>query len=160
VAANGSAVLTVTLGNPNPFDLTQSGITIALPTGLQLSSTVPSTTCAGANKSLTSGSGTVTLSGAIIPVEGSCDLTVNVTSATAGTYTYTVASNDLMTGPAGGNAAPASASLTVTAGASSSGSSAGAGSGGGGGGALDWLDIILVAGVVLMIRGQAGRRRR
>jgi serine protease len=160
VAANGSAVLTVTFSNSNGFDLTQSGITIVLPAGLQLGATAPATTCAGASKSLTPSSSTVTLSGAIIPVDGSCDLTVNVTSTAAGTYTNTVATNDLMTGPAGGNTAPVSAVLTVTAG-SSSGSSAGAGGGGGGGGgALDWLDIMLVAGVVLMIRGQAGRRRR
>ncbi len=53
VAANGSAVLTVTFTNPNGFDLTQSGITITLPAGLQLGATAPATTCAGANKSLT-----------------------------------------------------------------------------------------------------------
>jgi serine protease len=160
VAANGSAVLTLTLSNANGFDLTQTGITIALPAGLQLGTTAPATTCAGANGSLTSSTGTVTMSGAIIPVDGSCDLTVNVTSTTAGTYTHTVAANDLMTGPAGGNTAPVSASLSVTSGSSSGSSSTGAGGGGGGGGALDWLDIMLVAGVVLMIRGQAGRKRR
>jgi serine protease len=160
VAANVSAVLTLTFTNPNGFDLTQSGITIALPAGLQLGTTAPATTCAGANGSLTSGSGTVTMSGAVIPVDGSCDLTVNVASTAAGTYTHTVATNDLMTGPAGGNTAPASASLTVTVAGSSGTSTGGGGGGGGGGGALDWLDIMLVAGVVLMIRGQAGRKRR
>jgi hypothetical protein len=162
VAANGSAALTVTFTNPNGFDLTQSAITIKLPAGLQLGGTASATTCAGVNKSLTDGTGTVALSGASIPVNGSCDLTLNVTSATAGTYTNSIATNDLMTGPAGGNTAPASASLTVTAGSSSgssSGSSAGEG-GGGGGGALDWLDLMLIAGVVLMLRGQAGRSRR
>ncbi|HEV7357200.1 MAG TPA: S8 family serine peptidase [Steroidobacteraceae bacterium] len=158
VAANGSAVLTLTFSNSNGFDLTQSGITIALPAGLQVGTTAPTTTCAGANGSLTSGTGSVTMSGAIIPVDGSCDLTVNVTSTAAGTYTDTVATNDLMTGPAGGNTGPVSASLTVTA-ASSSGTSTGGG-GGGGGGTLDWLDIMLVTGVVLMIRGQASRKRR
>lgn len=161
VAANADAVLTLTLTNPNDFDLTQSGITIALPAGLQLSgAAAAATTCGGANKSLSSGTDTVTLSGAIIPVNGSCDLTVSVTSAAAGTYTSTIAANDLRTGPAGGNAAPASAFLTVTAASSSSGSSAGGGGGGGGGGALDWFDIMLVAGVVLMVRGQARRTRR
>lgn len=157
VAANASSVLTVTFTNPNAFDLTQSGITIRLPAGLQLSGAA--TTCTGANKSLTSGTGTVALSSAVIPVNGSCDLTVNVTSATAGTYSSSIASNDLMTGPAGGNTTPASASLTVTSG-SSTGSSTGGGGGGGGGGALDWLDIMLLVGVGLMVRGQAKRDRR
>ena len=160
VAAGESAVLTLTFGNPNGFDLTQSGITITLPAGLQLGTTAPATTCAGANKSLTPSSATVTLSGAIIPVDGSCDLTVNVTSTAAGTYANTVATNDLMTGPAGGNAEPASASLTVSAGSSTGSSTAGGGGTGGGGGTLDWLDIMLVAGVILMIRGQAGGKRR
>jgi len=160
VAANGSAVLTLTFGNANGFDLTQSGIAVSLPAGLQLGATAPATTCGGASGSVTSSSGTVTMSGAIIPANGSCDLTVNVTSATAGTYTSTVATNDLTTGPAGHNTAPASASLTVTAASSSGSSAGGGGGGGGGGGALDWLDIMLVAGVVLMIRGQASRRRQ
>jgi hypothetical protein len=51
-----------------------------------------------------------------------------------------------MTGPAGGNAAPVSATLTVTAAA------------GGGGGSMDWLDIMLVVGVLLIVRGHAARR--
>lgn len=160
VSANDSSVLTLTLSNANAFDLTQSAITITLPAELQLGSTAPATTCAGANKSLTSGSGTVTLSGAIIPVDGSCDVTLSVTGTTAGTYTDTIASNALMTGPAGGNTAPASASLTVSAGSSSGTSTGGGGGGGGGGGALDWLDLMLVAGVVLMTRGHARRTRR
>jgi len=79
----------------------------------------------------------------------------------AGTYTNTIAANALMTGPAGGNAVPTSASLTVTA-ASSSASSTGSGGGGGGGcgGSLDWLDIMLVTGVLLVVRGHAARRPR
>jgi hypothetical protein len=77
----------------------------------------------------------------------------------AGTYTNTIAANALMTGPAGGNAVPTSASLTVTA-ASSSASSTGGGGGGGGGGSLDWLDIMLVTGVLLVVRGHAARRPR
>ncbi|HEY2782760.1 MAG TPA: S8 family peptidase [Steroidobacteraceae bacterium] len=163
IAANDSSVLTLTFTNANAFDLTQSAITVTLPDELQLGTTAPTTTCSGANKSLSSGTGTVTLSGAIIPVDGSCDLTLSVTSTMAGTYTNTVASNALMTGPAGGNPAPASASLSVAAGSSSgsgSGTGAAGGGGGGGGGALDWLDIMLVAGVVLMIRGHARRTRR
>jgi serine protease len=160
VAANDSSVLTLTFTNGNAFDLTQSGITVTLPADLQLGTTAPATTCAGANKSLSSGTDTVTLSGAIIPVNGSCDLTLNVTSATAGTYTNTVVSNALVTGPAGGNSAPASASLTVSTGSSSGSGASTGGGGGGGGGALDWLDIMLVAGVVLIVRGHARRTRR
>jgi trimeric autotransporter adhesin len=162
VQADASAVLTVTLTNTNGFALTQSGITLTLPDSLSLlTSPAAGTTCTGANKSLSSGTASVTLSNANIPVDGSCEITLSVKSATAGTYTHSIAVNDLMTAPAGGNSAPASASLTVTT-ATSSGTSTptGGGAGGGGGGALDWLDIMLVVGVLLIVRGGASRRMR
>src|ERR1700730_6720264 len=134
VAANATAVLTLTLNNTNGFALTQSGITASLPANLALLTTpAPASTCSGANMSLTSSTSSVTLSGANIPAAGACTITLSVNSAMAGTYTNTIAANALMTGPAGGNAVPTSASLTVTA-ASSSASSTGSGGGGGGGG--------------------------
>ena len=161
VAVNATAALTVTLNNANGFWLTQSSMTVSVPAGLSLlSAPAPTTTCSGANMSLSSGTNTVTLSGANIPVEGACTLTLSVNSAAAGTYAHTIAANALMTGPAGGNAAPASASLTVSAGSSSGASTGGSGGGGGGGGSLDWLDIMLVTGVLLIVRGHAGRQRR
>ena len=160
VAVNATAALTVTLNNANGFALTQSNMTVSLPAGLSLlSAPAPTTTCTGANMTLSSGTNTVSLSGANIPVQGACTVTLSVNSAAAGTYSNTIASNALMTGPAGANAAPASASLTVSAG-NSNGSSTGGSSGGGGGGSLDWLDIMLVTGVLLIIRGHAGRQRR
>jgi serine protease len=160
VAANATAVLTLTLNNTNGFALTQSGITASLPANLALLTTpAPASTCSGANMSLTSSTSSVTLSGANIPAAGACTITLSVNSAMAGTYTNTIAANALMTGPAGGNAVPTSASLTVTA-ASSSASSTGSGGGGGGGGSLDWLDIMLVTGVLLVVRGHAARRPR
>ena len=64
-----------------------------------------------------------------------------------------------MTGPAGGNSQGASATLTVTGASSSSGSGTSSG-GGGGGGSFDWLDILLIAGIFLIIRGHASRRTR
>ena len=67
-------------------------------------------------------------------------------SVTAGSYASAIAANALLTGPAGGNTAAVSAALTVTAAASKSG-----------GGALDWLDMMFVAGVLLVGRRQAGR---
>jgi hypothetical protein len=159
VPVNAAAVLTVTFANTNGFALTQSGIVLSLPANLALLATpAPATTCTGANMSLSSGTANVTLSGANIPVDGSCTITLSVKSAAAGTYSHMIAANDLMTGPAGGNTQPATASLTVSA-AASSGASTGGG-GGGGGGDLDWLDIMLVAGVLLVVRGHASRRPR
>jgi serine protease len=157
VAANATAALVVTLGNTNGFALTQSAITVSLPANLTVGSPAPSSTCGGASLTLTSTAGSVTLSAANIPAGGSCEISLSVESATAGAYTASIPSNALVTGPAGGNAAPASATLTVTAANSSPASVSG---GGGGGGALDWMDILMVAGALLVVRGHAARRMR
>jgi len=159
VAANATASLVVTLGNTNGFALTQSGITVSLPANLTVGTPAPSSSCGGASLTLTSTTSSVTLSTANIPAGGSCDISLSVESAAAGTYTASIPSNALLTGPAGGNAAPASATLTVTA-ANSSPTGVAGGGGGGGGGALDWTDILLVAGVLLVIRGHAAKRTR
>src|SRR5258707_3775439 len=159
VATNAPAMLVVTFGNSNAFALTQSGITVSLPANLTLGSPAPASSCGGAALSLTSTTSSVTLSGANIPASGSCDISVNVQSATASMYTASIPSNALATGPAGSNAVPASATLTVTA-ANSSPTGVAGSSGGGGGGDLDWLDILLVAGVFLVVRGHAARRMR
>jgi serine protease len=157
VAANAASVLVVTFANSNGFALTQSGITVSLPAELVLGNQAPASTCGGSALSLTHTSGAVTLSGANIPANGSCEISFGVTAATQGVYAETVPSNALTTGPAGSNAAPASATLTVTA-ATSGPTGVASGGGGGGGGALDWLDILLVAGVLLVVRGHAAKR--
>jgi hypothetical protein len=81
------------------------------------------------------------LSGANIPANGSCTISVPVQSAVPGNYTNAVAAGALTTGPAGSNVSSATATLTVTAPSK------------GGGGALDWWDTMFVVGVLL-----AGRR--
>jgi serine protease len=161
VAVNAASAFVLTLNNSNPFALTQSGITISLPANLILAASPgPATACSGGSMSLSSTTSSVTLTGANIPAKGSCNITFSVQSATVGTYTSTIAGNALITGPAGGNAAAATATLTVTAASSSGGSSTSSSSGGGGGGSLDWLDIMLVTGVLLVVRGHASRRPR
>jgi serine protease len=156
VAVNVASTLTITFSNSNGFALTQSGLTQMLPADLSIASApLPTTTCSGEALSLTNTSSAVTLAGANIPANGSCELTLSVKSTTAGMYTNTLGANALMTGPAGGNTAAASASLTVTAAATGSASSGGGG--GGGGGALDWLEILFAAGVLLAGQRQALR---
>src|SRR6202040_3160929 len=150
VAVNAASEFTLTLNNSNQFFLTQSAITISLPANLILAASPGlSTSCSGAAMSLSSTTGSVALTGADIPANGSCNIVFSVQSASEATYTNPFASNALMTGPAGGNAVAATATLTVTA----------AGSGGGGG-SMDWLDIMLATGVLLVVRGHASRRPR
>jgi serine protease len=158
VAANTTATLVVTFGNSNGFALTQSGITVSLPANLTVGSQTPVSSCGGAALSLTTTSSSVTLAGANIPADGSCDISVSVQSASPSLYTASIPSNALVTGPAGSNTAAASATLTVTAASSGLTGAAPAPSGGGGGGALDWTDILLIAGVLLVARGHAAKR--
>jgi serine protease len=109
-----TSMLTVTLNNTNGFALTQSDFIETLPSSLSVSGT-GSTTCTGATASLQAAGSSVALTGAIIPANGSCTVTLPVSSSTGGTYTNTIPANALTTGPAGGNTATATASVTVTA---------------------------------------------
>ena len=110
---NVTSNLTVTFNNTNGFALTQSEFFDTLPAALTASSS-GSTTCGGAAVSLAAGSSSIALTGAVIPANGSCTITVPVTSTAVGSYTSNIAANALTTGPAGGNTATATATLTVT----------------------------------------------
>ncbi len=149
VTQNAMSTLTLTLGNTNAFALTGSSLTQALPAGLTLpasgTASAATTTCTGGGSTLTSTANGITLSGADIPAQGSCQITVPVQSATAGDYTDSIAAAALTTGPAGANKEAASATLTVTAPAKS------------GGGALDGWDCLFAVGVILA--GRRGLRR-
>jgi serine protease len=136
------STLTITLSNSNGFALTQSSFGLTLPANLTVpEGSTPTTTCSGAAAALSSTSTSAKLADANIPAQGNCTITVPVETATAGSYTVSVAPQALMTAPAAGNSAASSASLTVTSPPTS-----------GGGGAVDWLDILFVAGVLLAVR--------
>ncbi len=150
VGENTASTLTVTIANANGFALTQSSLQVTLPAGLTLApSPAPATTCTGAARSLTKTSTAVSLSGANIAADGSCTITLPLQAASAGTYTASIGAQALATAPAGGNEQGASASLTVSAPAA-----------GGGGGEIDVWDLMLAAGIVLIIRAPAGRKLR
>jgi serine protease len=109
-----TSTLTVTFNNSNAFALTQSDFIDTLPASLSVTGT-GATTCGGTTVSLVASGTGIALTGAIIPANGSCTVTLPVSSTAAGSYTSTIAANALTTGPAGGNTATATAALTVTA---------------------------------------------
>jgi serine protease len=149
VSENVASTLTITFSNANGFALTQSGFTETVPANLTIqTSPAPTTSCTGASETLTSSASAVTMSGANIPAKGSCSMSMSVKSAAAGSYANAIAANALSTAPAGSNAASVSTSLTVTAPSR------------GGGGALDWLDMMFVAGVLLAVRRRTVRPPR
>jgi serine protease len=147
-STSSPSTLTITLSNSNGFALTQSSFGLTLPANLTVSlPNTPTTTCAGAAALLTFTSTSVTLAEANIPADGNCTITVPVETVTAGSYTVSVAAQALMTAPAAGNGVASSATLTVSSPPA-------------GGGAVDWLDILFVAGVLLAVRRPHGRRPR
>lgn len=114
----GVSTLTITLGNPNATVATlNADLVDTLPIDV-LVATPPAIggTCTGA-KEATAGGTTVTYkSGGVIPANGSCTITVNVTSTVSGgPYTNTIAAGDLKTN-LGNNGAPATADLLVNPG--------------------------------------------
>ena len=109
-----TSTLTVTFNNSNAFALTQSDFIDTLPASLSVTGT-GATTCGGTTVSLVASGTSIALTGAIIPGNGSCTVTLPVSSTAAGSYTNSIAANALTTGPAGGNTATATAALTVTA---------------------------------------------
>ncbi len=149
VGENAASMLTVTLANANGFALTESSLKFTLPAGLTLAPVpAPATTCTGAAHALTTTATTISLSGANIAADANCTITLALQGAAAGTYTASIAAQALATANAGASTQSAAASLTVSA------------PSGGGGGALDVWDLMLAAGVVLIVRAPAARRFR
>lgn len=106
-----TSTLTITLSNNNAAAATGAAFTDNLPFGVTVTG-APSTDCASGIATATSTS--VSLVGGIIPggSPGTCTVTVNVTSDTAGSYTNTLAAGSV-SASTGTNAAPASAVLNV-----------------------------------------------
>jgi hypothetical protein len=142
MAPNATSNLTFTLGNTNAFALTQAQFLQSLPSGTSVLGTA-TTTCTGASVLLSASGTSIALTGAVIPVSGSCTVTIPVTSTADGTYTSTVAAGALTTGPGGSNTATATATLTVVSPSHH-------------GGALDWIDLTVIGGVL----AAAALRRR
>jgi len=114
VATGTPSTLTITLANPNATVATlTAALTDTFPTDLVVATTPnAATTCMSGSVSTTSGSVTLA-AGAQIPASGNCTVTVDVESATVGSYANTIAAGALQT-DVGDNASAANATLTVT----------------------------------------------
>ena len=87
VPVGGTSVLTVTLTNPNAIAITGAFFSDSYP-GLLVNtaSATGATTCTGGSVSAANNGSTLALTGATIPGNSSCTVTVNVKSGTAGSY--------------------------------------------------------------------------
>lgn len=114
MAPGGTSVLTLTLTNSNATLLTGAAFTDTYPSGLTNTATpAAATTCAGATVTAAASGTALTLSGASIPANGSCTVTVNVTAAAAGNYVNSIPVGGLTTANAGANSTAANATLAV-----------------------------------------------
>ncbi len=143
IGQNASSTLTITLSNSNTYALTTVGFTDALPSDVTAkSSPAAASTCGG---TLSGATNSITLSGATIPASSSCTVTVTVGSATTGNYSNSIGAGAVKYAPSGSATAAATGTLTVTR-------------NGGGGGALDWIDILGAAGLMLALRRPVASR--
>jgi uncharacterized repeat protein (TIGR01451 family)/fimbrial isopeptide formation D2 family protein len=113
IAGGGTSTLTITLANSSGSSITlTSDLVDALPGHVVVADT-PSVggTCTGTKTAVAGGSTVSYASGGAIPA-GSCTITVDVTSATPGTYVNLIAAGQLQTS-AGNNQDPAVAILGV-----------------------------------------------
>ncbi|MBX3673920.1 MAG: DUF11 domain-containing protein [Burkholderiales bacterium] len=114
IAADGTSTATFTLGNANGVPLTAAGFTDALANMAIAANGNAGGTCAGAaGNALTAGQAALTLSGLTVPANGSCTVTVVVTSDTPGAHPNTTSGVTSAEAPVG--AASNTATLTVTA---------------------------------------------
>jgi hypothetical protein len=112
----GISNLSITLTNPDPTaPATVVSLTDTLPTNVVVTNPVSGLTdsCGLGFAPAAGASSVALLSGGIIPAGGSCTVTVNVTSAVAGTYNNQLGVGALVTSN-GSNALPAVAPLDVT----------------------------------------------
>lgn len=110
IDSGATSILTITLTNPNGYDLTSAAFTDTLPAGVTSTATAVATTCGGtASKT----ANTVSLSGGTIPANGSCTVTAEVTSTSVGAHVNTIPAGGLTTS-GGSNTTAATDTLTVT----------------------------------------------
>jgi CSLREA domain-containing protein/uncharacterized repeat protein (TIGR01451 family) len=114
IASGGTSTLTVTLTNPNAVALTGAAFTDTYPAEIVNATPAGAGTTCGGVVTAADGGGTLALSGGTIPANGSCTVTVAVTSSTAGAHVNTIPSGGVTVANAGASANPAMATLTVS----------------------------------------------
>lgn len=113
ITAGETSTVTITFTNPNATLATLSStFRDNLPSGLTTVANSVASTCGGSNDPTQTATRFTLPNHSTIPASGSCTMTGNVTTSTAGSYTNTLAEGALKT-DAGNNANPAAATLTV-----------------------------------------------
>jgi len=124
IIAGDSSRMSVTIFNPNPFQLNNASWTDNLPAGMTLANPVNAATTCGGIVTAVAGGNSIQFSGGTVPAQaggtpGACTVSVDVTSTTPGNLVNTIPAGGLTsTSPTGvhvTNTTPASATLQVGA---------------------------------------------
>lgn len=86
ITASGTSTLTVTLTNPDSRAITGAAFTDNYPANINNTAAPALTNSCGGTATAVANGSSLALSGGTIPANGSCSLTVQVTSTVAGTY--------------------------------------------------------------------------
>jgi uncharacterized repeat protein (TIGR01451 family) len=109
IATNETSELKITLTNPNTGSIKQVAFTDTYPANMQnTASASPTNNCGGTLTAANNGT-SLALTGGTIPAAGSCEITVNVTSAVSGSYLNSTGTITVQ----GGSIAAASGTLAV-----------------------------------------------
>jgi uncharacterized repeat protein (TIGR01451 family) len=114
IPVNTNSLLTLTITNPTANSVALAGVafTDAFPAGVLVSTPNGLSSTCGGTVTATAGSASASLTGGTVAANSSCAISINVTSATRGTFNNTTGAVSSTNGGAGNTA---SASLTVIA---------------------------------------------
>lgn len=112
--AGSPATMTIRLDNPNSIALTQASFVDTMPAGLSVAlAPNASTTCVGGTVTAVVSSQTITLSGATLPANGFCTVTVDVLSNIQGLHTNEIPAGAVSTFEGVSNATKTDATLEI-----------------------------------------------
>ena len=113
IVAGANSTMTITLANTNASSLTGLAISNSLPSGVFLAATPQAATTCGGSVSAVGGGSTIALAGGTLAANGSCTITVKVTSNTPGSYPDAIAIGAIGDTQGLSNTTSPSATLTV-----------------------------------------------
>ena len=113
ISIGQASMLTVTLTNPNTIAITGAAFTDTYPANLDNAVTTNLVNGCGGTATAVAGNDSLSLAGATIPASGSCEVSVDVTSAIAADYINTLAIGAVTTSNTGSSTVVASDALTV-----------------------------------------------
>jgi LPXTG-site transpeptidase (sortase) family protein len=113
IDVNGVSLLTITLTNNNGSALTGATFTDTYPAEIVNATPLSYTNTCNGTVNASAGGVSVGLSGGIIPANGSCSISINVTSSLPGTHTNTIGIGALTTSEGFSNTSEASDDLFV-----------------------------------------------